>query len=236
VAKEGKVMKRLFSALLAGGLLFGMIANAGAKPLTAWEDPSGDAGVASQSVAVPGSEMSGFDLVSGTIEKKGANLEFTVTQAGMPPSGELPEGFRFLWHINVAGKEYRFSAKSVDIGKPDPLSGPNGQERLGQVYLDGQFRLETWEEQPPVGVLSTPKYQTIAYLDGTFDPAAASFTIILPLKTIKAKAGQTIAGGTGAAAATQCVICWVPQYAERSLTPHTVIDYAIQTTAYKIPK
>jgi hypothetical protein len=229
-------MKKLLSALLAGGLLFGIGANAGAKPVTTWEDATGDAGVASQGVAVPGADMAGFDLVSGTVERKGANLEFTVTHAGMPASGSLPEGFRFLWHINVAGKEYRFSVKSVDIGKPDPLSGPNGQERVGQVYLDGQFRLETWEDQPPVGVLTTPKYSTIAYLDGTFDAANASFTVVLPMKTIKAKPGQTIAGGTGAAASTSCVICWVPQYAERSLTPHTVIDFAVMTTPYKIPK
>jgi hypothetical protein len=232
----GKAMKRMFSALLAGGLLLAIGAHAGAKPATVFEDPAGDAGVASQGQAVPGADMAGFDLVSGAIERKGADLLFTVTQAAMPPNGALPEGFRFLWHINVAGKEYRFSVKSVDIGKPDPLSGPNGEERVGQVYMNGQFRLETWEEQPPMAVLSTPKYQTIAYLDGVFDPATASFTVTLPMKTIKAKPGQTIAGGTGAAAATSCVICWVPQYAERSLTPHTVIDYAVMTTPYKIPK
>ena len=229
-------MKKILTLALTAGLLAGALGNAGAKPLTVFEDPAGDAGVSSQGAAVPGADQAGFDLVSGAIERKGKNLEFTATHAAMPPSGALPEGFRFLWHINVAGKEYRFSVKSADIGKPDPLSGPNGEERVGQVYLDGSFRLEVWEEQPPIGVLSTPIYETIAYLDGVFDPASASFTVILPLKTIKAKPGQTIGGGSGAAAATSCVICWVPQYAERSLTPHTVIDYATMTTAYKIPK
>jgi hypothetical protein len=229
-------MKKILSILLASGLLVGALGQASAKPKQVFEDPAGDAGVSSQGAAVPGADQAGFDLVSGAIDRKGNNLEFTVTHAAMPPSGSLPEGFRFLWHINIAGDEYRFSVKSADIGKPDPLSGPNGEERVGQVYLDGQFRLETWEEQPPIGVLSTPIYQTIAYLDGVFDPASASFTVILPLKTIKAKPGQTISAGTGAAAATSCVICWVPQYAERSLTPHTVIDYATPTVVYKIPK
>jgi len=229
-------MKQILSLALCVGLLAGLVTDAGAKPKTVFEDPSGDAGVASQGAAVPGADQAGFDLVSGTIDRKGKNLEFTVTHAAMPPSGSLPEGFRFLWHINVAGKEYRFSVKSADIGKPDPLSGPNGEERVGQIYLDGQFRLEIWEDQPPIGVLTTPIYETIAYLDGVFDPASASFTVILPLKTIKAKPGKTIGAGTGAAAGTSCVICWVPQYAERSLTPHSIIDFATMTTPYKIPR
>jgi hypothetical protein len=229
-------MKKFISSLLALSALGALALPAGAKPKTVFEDPAGDAGVASQAVAVPGADQAGLDLVSGAIDRKGKNLEFTVTHAAMPPSGSLPEGFRFLWHINVNGDEYRFSVKSADIGKPDPLSGPNGEERLGQIYLDGQFRLETWEDQPPIGVLTTPIYQTIAYLDGVFDPASASFTVILPLKTIKAKPGQKIGAGTGAAAGTSCVICWVPQYAERSLTPHTVIDYATPTVEYKIPR
>src|SRR5688500_5450719 len=141
-------MKKLMSLMLACGVLLGALSTANAKPKTVFEDPAGGAGVASQGAPVPGADQAGFDLVSGAIERKGANLEFTVTHAAMPPSGSLPEGFRFLWHINVDGDEYRFSVKSADIGKPDPLSGPNGEERVGQIYLDGQFRLETWEEQP----------------------------------------------------------------------------------------
>jgi hypothetical protein len=226
-------MKRLFGALLAGGLLFGMIANAGAKPTTVFEDPSGDAGN-SQAGAIPGAEQGGFDLVGGRIERKGNNLEFTVEHSAMPATGTLPEGFRFLWHFIVGKNEYRFTIKSADIGKPD-AAAQSGTERVGQVDLDGHFRLETcFIEATPAIQLSqcTP----VAYLDGSFDPAAKTFTAIVPLKTVKAKPGDMITGGTGGAAGTGCVICWVPHYAERSLTPYTLIDSAVQTVAYKIPR
>jgi hypothetical protein len=230
-------MKKLISILVAGGLVGSMlgIANAAAtKPVTVFTDAAGDAG--NQDSGVPGTDQAGFDLVSGSIVRKGANLEFVVTEAGMPPNGALPEGFRFMWHFSVGGKEFRFSAKSADIGKPDPLSGPNGQERVGQVWLDGVFRLESWVEGATVAVLSTPTYNDLGYLDGKFDPTAKTITVELPMKLVKAKPGQIVAGGTGAAASTACQICWVPQYAERSLTPHTVIDSAAMSTTYKIPK
>ena len=229
-------MRKLIATLFAASLVVGLLSNASAKPATAFTDPVGDAGVASQGQAVPGIEQGGFDLVAGAVEAKGANLEFTVTHAAMPANGALPEGFRLMWHFRVGTKEYRFTAKSADIGKPDPLSGPNGTDRIGQVDLDGVFRLENWTDGQTVGTLTMPVYTVLANLDGKFDPAAKTITIILPMKTVKAKPGTVIAGGTGAAAATSCQVCWVPHYAERSLTPHTVIDYAQVTGTYKIPR
>ena len=226
-------MKKL-SALLAAALMTAALAGtSAAKPVKAFTDGPGDAGNPSTG-AVPGLEQAGFDLIEGSIDKVGKNLEFTVTHAAMPPTGSMPEGARFLWHFSVDGHEYRFTVKSADIGKPDPLSGPNGQERVGQVYLDGLFRLEDFSDGQTVAVLTMPVYNAVAYLDGVWDPASASFKVILPLKTVKAKKGSVIVGGTGGAADTGCQICWVPHYGERSLTPQTVIDSAVQSIAYKV--
>lgn len=227
-------MKKLGGVLLATLLVAALAGNAGAKPTTVFEDPAGDAGLTSQSQPVPGADQAGFDIVSGSIEKVKSDLQFTVTHAAMPPSGALPEGFRLMWHFAVGDEQYRFTIKSADIGKPDPLSGPNGQERLGQVYLDGAFRLETFEDGQTVGTLTMPVYTVVAMLDGVFDPAAGTVTVTLPMKTVKAKKGTSIAGGSGGASDTGCQICWIPHYAERSLTPHTVIDAAVQTTTYKV--
>ena len=230
-------MKKLIAILIAGGLVYSMLgvasAATAAKPTTVFTDPAGDA---DNGQGTGQSIPAGFDLLSGTVVRKGANLEFSVTEADMPPNGALPEGVRFMWHFGVGGKEYRITAKSADIGKPDPLSGPNGTERIGQVDLDGVFRLENWIEGASVAVLSTPTYNVLAMLDGTFDPAAKTITITVPMKLIKAKPGQEVVGGTGAAAATSCQVCWVPQYAERSLTPQTIIDFATISASYKIPK
>ena len=225
-------MRRFIAIALAGGLLAGLLSTAQAAPANVFEDAAGDAGV--NGTVVPGADQGGFDLLNGTVGLKGKNLEFTVTHASMPPAGTLPEGFRFLWHFMVGKNEYRFTIKSADIGKPD-AAAQSGTERVGQIDIDGHFRLEQcFIEQTPAIQLSqcTP----VAYLDGTFDPAAASFTAVVPLKTVKGKPGLLVGGGAGGAAGTGCQICWVPHYAERSLTPHTIIDAAMQTSTYKIPR
>ncbi len=224
-------MRKVVAVLAAGALACVLSGNAAAKPTVVFEDPAGDAG--NQNSGIPGFDQAGFDLVSGSINRVGKNLEFTVNHAAMPPSGTLPEGFRLLWHFFVDKEEYRFTIKSADIGKPDVISG-TGQDRVGKVDVNGHFRLETWEEGPAVGGISTPTYTPVAYLEGSFDPATKSVTVILPMKIVKAKKGSIIAGGTSAAAATSCQICWVPHYAERSLTPHSVIDSANVSTTYKV--
>src|SRR4026209_1390389 len=113
---------------MAGALALSMLTPASAKPLKVMTDMAGDAG--NQDTGAPGADQAGFDLVGATIETKGANLEFTVEHAAMPSSGTLPEGFRFMWHFVVNGKgQYRFTAKSADIGKPDPVAG-TGNERV----------------------------------------------------------------------------------------------------------
>ena len=224
-------MRKLIAAVLAGGLLVGMLSPAFAKPMTVMTDAAGDAG--NQDSGVPGADQAGFDLVKGEIEQKGANLEFKVTHAAMPPSGTLPEGFRFMWHFVVGGKlQYRFTVKSADIGKPDVLA-QSGTERIGTVDVDGVFRLETCEEvaSPAITLVNC---NTVANLDGSFDPASASFTIVAPLKVLKAKPGMTLTGGTHAAGSTNCMTCWVPHYLERSLTPSTIIDSAPVVGTFKI--
>lgn len=226
-------MKKLGALLAAALITTALAGTSSAKPVKAFTDAPGDTGTPTTG-ALPGLDQGGFDLVEGSIDKVKNNLEFTVKHAAMPASGSLPEGFRFLWHFSVDGHEYRFTVKSADIGKPDPMSGPNGQERVGQVYLDGLFRLEDFAEGQTVATLTMPVYNVVGYLDGVWDPATASFKVILPLKTVKAKKGSVVAGGTGGASDTSCQICWVPQYAERSLTPQTVIDFATQTTVYKV--
>ena len=225
-------MRKLITAALAIGALMAAIVPANAaKQVTVIEDPAGDAdNNQGAGASVPG----GFDIVSGTIVKKGANLEFSVKHADMPASGTLPEGFRFLWQFSVDGEEYRFTVKSADIGKPDVIAG-DGQDRVGQVY-QGLFRLEQCTEEAAPAVLTLVNCRASEFFEGSFDPAEASMTWTVPMKAIKAKTGSTIVGGSAGAASTSCQICWVPHYAERSLTPATVIDSAVQTIGYKVPK
>ena len=229
-------MKKALAALLAGGLVLGAVSTAGAakaKPKVVFTDAPGDAG-SYNTGALPGAAEAGMDLVKATIGKKGSALEFKVTHSAMPAFGAFPEGARFLWHFNVGSTEYRLMVKSANIGKPDAVS-QTGTERVGQVDTEGHFRVEECSVDATLPV-TLSICEPIAYMKGGFDPASKSFSFLLPLKTLKLKAGSKILPGTGGASATNCQICWVLEYAERSLTPHTVIDDTVMTTTYKVPR
>ena len=228
-------MRRFIGLLLAAGLVVGAATTATAgKAAKIFTDPTGDAGLNNE--AVPGADQGGFDLTEGTISKKGKNLIFSVAHAAMPASGSLPEGFRFLWHFDVAGKNYRVTVKSANIGKPDAAS-QTGTERLGQIDTAGHFRLEgcTTDASLPINLSVC---EPIANLAGAFDPAEATFGFELPLKTLKLKAGKSVIAPSTMSVATtsSCAICWVPDLAERSLTPYTIIDAATVAGSYKVPR
>ena len=221
-------MRKSLTILSAVALVLVVVAPGdAAKPATVWEDAAGDADLEqSTGYSIP----AGFDLVKGSIVKKGANLEFTVEHADMPPSGSAPEGFRFLWNFSVSsGGPYRLTVKSADIGKPDIPAGQT-TERVGRVDVNGHFRLEGECTSTSAGVTFV-NCPPLAYLDGAWDPASKSFTVIVPLKSIKAKKGSVIGPG----AEQICTICWVSHTAERS-SGNTIIDSAIQAGSYKVPK
>ncbi|MFN2594010.1 MAG: hypothetical protein ABR579_03860, partial [Actinomycetota bacterium] len=180
-------------------------------------------------------DQAGFDLLSGGISLSKGNLVFSVTEANMPPTGGFPEGARLVWGMTVDGKEYRWTVKSQDIGKPDIVGGGSGTERIGKVYANGEFRLESCADEatPAITLINCG---AVAYADGKFDPATKTITWSVPAKTLKATAGSVIGPGTTGAAASGCVICWVSHYAERSLTPYTIIDSAGWGTTYTVPK
>lgn len=224
--------------LMAGAAAMAIVALAAptsaapkAKPVVVFEDKAGDAG--NQDSGIPGFDQAGFDLIKGTIVKSGANLDFTAEHTAMPPTGSGPEVARLLWHISVNGEQYRFTIKSVDIGKPDIIA-MSGTERVGQVYTEGVFRLEQCTETP--AAITLINCNTLEYLEGSWDPAAKTVTVSLPLATVKAKTGSIIAGGTSGAAGSGCQICWVSHLAERSLTASTIIDSAAMGVTYKVPK
>lgn len=225
-------MHKFIATILTGAFVIFPVGPATPKPVQVWEDPSGDAG--NQDSGIPGASQAGFDLVGGSIAKVKQDIEFTTEVAEMPATGALPEGFRFLWHFAVDGEEFRLTIKSQDIGEPD-LVAQQGTERIGRIDMDGHFRLEECYTDATLPV-TLSQCTAIEYLEGVFDPAEATFTAIVPMKSIKAKKKSLITGGTGGSTSTGCQICWIPHYAERSLTPHTIIDSAVQASTYKVPK
>ena len=226
-------MRKAIGVVVAAALSLGVVSAASAgAPVAVWEDAADDVSVNGNAVA--GAGASGFDLLKGEIARTGKDLEFKVTHASFPAPGALPEAARFLWHFQVDGEEYRFTVKSTDIDKPDAIAG-SGTDRVGKVDAAGHFRLEQCVSDTTLPV-TLSNCNPVGYYTGAFDTASASFSLKVPMADLKAKNGSLISGGTGGATATGCQICWVLHYAERSLTPVTVLDAAMQATTYKVPK
>ena len=233
-------MKKLMGASIVALLLGGLVLPAGAaasKVTVAFEDAAGDAG--NQGSSAPGAAEAGFDLVKGEISQpKKTEVKFVVTQAAMPASGPPGEAFRFIWGFAVDGTQYEFTVKSLDVGEPDVVTTavsqkPYGEERVGQVY-QGVARLEECGSVAAPALLTLATCDAVAYYDVTFDTASATFEWTVDAKALGAKKGSMITGGGGTRATTGCQICWVPHYAERSLTPHTIIDSATQMGSHKV--
>jgi hypothetical protein len=226
-------MKKKLALSVACLLAVGALSSAHAAPKTVWKDPAGDvdAGGAGPN---PATDQSGFDLVSGSIDRKGANLVFTVKHAVMPPIGAVPEAFRFIWGFSAGAKSYRVTTKRFEVGKPNPATQED-TDQVGKTYVDGLFRLEGNCGATDVGGTQMINCHTLGYLKGVWNPAKATFSYSVPLKMIKAKPGTKIGPPSGDAAGI-CPICWVSHIAERSLSPNTVVDGAAQTGFYKVPR
>ncbi|MDQ4065028.1 MAG: hypothetical protein M3161_03165 [Actinomycetota bacterium] len=225
-------MKKILGIVMVSAFAFTAIAPANAKPVTVFQDAAGDAGLNGQLLAPM--NTAGFDITGGTIDKVGKDLVFTVTHSEMPATNQPGEAFRFLWHFDFGKTQYRFTVKSFDIGKPDVVA-QSGTERVGQIYANGVARLESgYIEATPAVQLA--QFAVEGYYDVTFDAAAKTVSWKLPLADLKARPGSVITPGTGGSTGTGCQICWIPHYAERSLTPYTIIDAAYMATSYKIPR
>lgn len=224
-------MRRFFTTMLAVVLVAGLLGPAQAKAAVVWEDEEGDADMQQ---GLGGSIPAGFDLLQGELERNGSNIEFTVTHADMPPNGSFPESFRFLWAFAVGKESYRITAKSADIGKPDVLAGET-TERVGTVSPTGHFRLEgNCGAGETIGVLQPINCEPLEYVEGEFDPASQSFTVSIPMESIKAKPRSRIGPGAGDSTGI-CQICWVTHTVERSLQS-TIVDAASMTKVWRVPK
>lgn len=208
-----------------------------AGPVVAFEDPSGDAGF-NDVGPHPGAAEAGFDLTKGEISMDGKDaVKFVVTHDSMPSSGPPGELFRMIWGLSIDGTQYEITVKSLDVGEPDVIAtvmgqSPNGAERIGQVY-QGVAR---FEECGTISLgINWSQCTALGYYDAVFDPATATVTWSVDLETMGAKKGTVIAAGGGGRATTGCMICWVPQYQERSLTPNSIIDAAVQLKEFKVP-
>lgn len=186
------VTTALVSLLLLGMLAPGA-AQAGKKkagPQVVGTDDEGDWGTNADPNLAPLGGPLGQDLVEASIGLADPKtLNFIIKVTSLPPSGGVPESTRYNWDFTVNGNAYQLTGAWTEYlrGVCNPLhtnSCPPPQDPGQQPFFLRQGPCTVGAECHVLGIFQA-----------TFDPAAATITIPVPLETIKAKAGSKIGPG-----------------------------------------
>jgi hypothetical protein len=191
-------IKAAFSVLLVVALVsvlpgsFGSASAKGKKaagPVVVGTDPADDWGSAA-GVPQPVGDAIGQELVEASIGMADAKtINFVFKLNSLPPWGGMPEVSRYNWDFNVDGDAYQLTGGFTEYlrGVCNPLqtgSCPPPQDP-GQTPF--------FLRQGPCTVGAECFLRGITH--ATFDPAAATITVPVPLELIKAKPGSKINPG-----------------------------------------
>jgi hypothetical protein len=171
----------------------GSIGSAAAKgkkagPLVVGTDPDNDWGANAGAPAEAG-DFLGQELVEASLSADAKNLNFTFQLKSLPPWGGIPEASRYNWDFTVNGSAYQLTGAFTDYlrGVCNPLH--TGACPPPQDPGQAPFFLR----QGPCNVGADCFLLGIA--NATFDAAAATITVPVPLSLIKAKPGSKIGPG-----------------------------------------
>ena len=195
-----------FATIAAGalvvGALFAPTAIAAKKkapkgPVVVGTDPAGDWGSAFAVPDVaPVGDVLGQDLTEASITMADkSTINFVIKLNSLPPAGGMPEISRYTWDFAVDGNFTELDGKFTNYsrGACDPTAGtcPPPRDPGQQPFLvrgncgvanDTGTTVTTCEE--------------IGLVKATFDAAAGTITVPVPLELIKAKPGSKITGAT----------------------------------------
>ena len=162
-----------------------------AKPMVVGTDAATDWGTNVEPALQPVGQAMGQELVEAAIGMADkATVNFIIKTAFLPPSGGAPEVSRYVWSFTVDGEYRELDGKFTNYsrGACDPTSGqcpPPRDPGLQPFLLRGNCRTEQVIICDELGVVQA-----------TFDPAASTITIPVPLEMMGAKAGSKIGPGT----------------------------------------
>ncbi len=159
-------------------------------PVVVGTDAAGDWGANVDPNIAPLGDALGQDVVEASITMADATtVNFVIKVNALPTTGGIPENSRYTWDVVVDGNAFQISGAFTDFlrgvcnplhtGACPPPQNPgmapffvrHGPCNVGaDCFLDGT-------------------------VNGTFDAAAATITIPIPLELIQAKPGSKIAPG-----------------------------------------
>lgn len=209
--------------------LSGSAANAAKGPTVVGTDPEGDWGSNADPTLGPIGEPAGQDLVEAAIGMADkSTINFVITVSSLPPNGGVPEATRYTWQTAVNGEQIEIDGKwsNYSRGTCDPTSGncPPPRDPGMQPFL---IRGECASNGAAVAC------KELGIVKATFDAAAGTITIPVPLSLIGAKPGVKITGATQAESGFSGVSAAPSAFYSHSAAPY---DTLTVTKTFVVPK
>ncbi len=193
-----KIFATAAAAALVVGALLAPAAQAGKKskgPVVLGTDPAGDWGAnADPNLGAVGDAL-GQDLVEAAIETVDkTTLNFVIKVNSLPATGGVPEVSRYTWDFAVDGEAVQLDGKFTNYsrGVCDPTSGacpPPRDPGQQPFFVRGECGVAEGT--------NVTLCKELGVVKATFDAAAGTITIPVPMELIGAKKGSKVTGGTG---------------------------------------
>lgn len=231
-------MKKLIIALLAAlsiaALLVPSVSAKPSKPAVVAKDDAGDWGSNVDPAAAPllgaAGAAYGQDLVEASIAKDGANINFVIKVAGLPPTGGIPEFARYSWDFTVNGEAFGMSGNFTDYARG--VCYPAHTNSCPPPKDPGTQPFYVRQGPCTIGTGGLGECNLVATAKATFDAAAGTITIPVPAEAIGAKAGSKIGPGVNSVFAAT-IYAAPAAVTSNSAGPH---DTMTSTVTYKVPK
>jgi hypothetical protein len=228
-------LKRLvalaLAALAAAAFVVPSSATAAAKPVVVGTDPAGDWGSNVDPGIGPVGGVTGQDLVEASISMADkTTVNFVITLASLPPSGGIPEGVRYTWDFTAGGEILELDGKFTNYtrGACDPTNGqcpPPRDPGMQPFLLRGECT-------PNATVSNLTVCEELGVFTATFDSAAGTITIPVPIAAMNAKPGSKIGMATNSVYGTSVNV--IP--AAFVSSGNFPFDSLLVTKSFTIPK
>lgn len=233
-------MKKIVFSVVAGLAAAALIAPTGmaapkakkpAGPVVVATDSAGDWGANVDPQLAPAGDTLGQDLVEASITMADAStVNFIIKVNALPASGGIPEFARYGWDFTVDGDAFAMSGAFTEYlrGVCYPLHAgtcPPPRDPGQQPFFIRQGACT-------VGAESLSNCTLVATVKATFDSAAGTITIPVPLEALKAKPGSKIGPGSNASFGATLYASPAAVVSSANL-PH---DTMVATGTFVVPK
>jgi hypothetical protein len=196
-------IRTALSLLLAAALIGGLVAPSSfaakkkkkSGPVVVGTDAADDWGTNVEAGLQPIGAGLGLELVEATIAPgdDATTTNFIITVSGLPATGGIPEFSRYGWDFTVDGEAIAMSGAFTDYLRG--VCYPAHTDTCPPPKDPGMQPFYVRSGPCTVGAGGLGECNLLATVQATFDAAAGTITIPVPLEAIGAKPGSVIGPG-----------------------------------------